>query len=249
VNLAQVYVRRHDYAEAEKILRRVVQVSPDYPIGRNTLAALLNLEGKKSEAEALFASTAKMAPQARKDYPRTWGAALSLAQLRHEAKDDATAVKILEAARADYPEVWDLICLEAEVLRLNQGPDAAIHLIEKFASDNWWHHGAALALGHLYAQKNDAQHAETELRLASWLDVHDAEALRLVALIRISESRLDEAAQIQRRAIARQPDQPSQYVLLSNILEKMGRNEEAHAALAQVSRLRTLAEAPTIPSL
>ncbi len=249
VNLAQVYVRRHDYAGAEKILRRVVQVAPDYPTGRNTLAALLNLEGKKSEAEALFAATAKMAPKARKDYPRTWGAALSLAQLRHEAKDDAAALKILEEARADYPEVWDLISLEAEVLRLNQGPDAAIHLIEKFASDNWWHRGAALALGHLYAQKDDARHAETELRLASWLDVHDAEALRLLALIRISQSRLEEAAQIQQRAIARQPDQPSQYVLLSNILEKMGRTEEARATLAQVSRLRALAQTPSMQSL
>lgn len=249
VNLAQVYVRRHDYGEAEKLLRRVVQVAPDYPVGRNTLAALLNLEGKKSEAEALFASTAKMAPQARKDYPRTWGAALSLAQLRHEAKDDAAAIKILEGARADYPEVWDLICFEAEVFRLNQGPDAAIQLIEKFASDNWWHHGAVLALGHLYAQKDDARHAEAELRLASWLDVHDAEALRLLALIRISQSRFEEAAQIQRRAIARQPDQPSQYVLLSNILEKMGRTDEARAALAQVSRLRILAQAPTTQSL
>jgi tetratricopeptide (TPR) repeat protein len=249
VNLAQVYVRHHDYTEAEKLLRRVVQVAPDYPVGRNTLAALLNLEGKKTEAEALFAATAKMAPQARKDYPRTWGAALSLAQLRHEARDDTAALKMLEEARTDYPEVWDLISFEAEVLRLTQGPDAAIHLVEKFASDNWWHHGAALALGHLYAQKNDAQRAETELRLASRLDVHDAEALRLLALIRISESRLDEAAQIQRRAIARQPDQPSQYVLLSNILEKMGRNEEARAALAQVSRLRTLAQAPPVQSL
>jgi protein O-mannosyl-transferase len=249
VNLAQVYVRHHDYTEAEKLLRRVVQVGPDYPVGRNTLAALLNLEGKKSEAEALFASTAKMAPQARKDYPRTWGAALSLAQLRHEAKDDAAALKILEGARVDYPEVWDLICFEAELLRLNQGPDAAIHLIEKFASDNWWHHGAALALGHLYAQKDDARQAETELRLASWLDVHDAEPLRLLALIRIGQSRLEEAALIQRRAIARQPDQPSQYILLSNILEKIGRTEEARAALAQVSRLRTLAQAPPMQSL
>lgn len=249
VNLAQVYARSHNYAEAEKILRRVVQLSPDYPVGRNTLAALLNLEGKKSEAEALFASTVKMAPQARKDYPRTWGAALSLAQLRHEAKDDTAALKILEEARIDYPEVWDLICFEAEVLRLNQGPDAAIHLVEKFASGNWWHHGAALALGRLYTQKDDVRHAETELRLASWLDVHDAEALRRLALIRIGQSRLEEAVQIQRRAIARQPDQPSQYVLLSNILEKMGRNEEARAALAQVAHLRTLAQAPAVQSL
>src|SRR5712691_5162790 len=32
-----------------------------------------------------------------------------------------------------------------------------------------------------------------------------------------------------------------EYILLSNILEKMGRRDEARAALAQVSRLRALA--------
>ena len=159
VNLAQVYARHHNYAEAEKILRRVIQLSPDYPVGRNTLAALLNLEGKENGSRSAIGFDGQMAPQARKDYPRTWGAALSLAQLRHEAKDDTTALKILEEARTDYPEVWELICFEAEVLRLNQGPDAAIHLVEKFASGNWWHHGAALALGRLYAQKDDVRHA------------------------------------------------------------------------------------------
>jgi Flp pilus assembly protein TadD len=249
VNLAQVYARRHDYANAEKILQRLVQVVPDYPTGRNTLAAVLNLEGKKAEAEALFASTAKMAPQVRRNYPRTWGAALSLAQLRHQAKDDAAALKILEQARVDYPEVWDLICFEAEVLRQTQGPIPATQIIEPFASHNWWHHDAALALGRLYAQENDAGHAEAELHLASKLDVHDAEALRLLALIRLGQNRFEDAVQIQRRAIARQPDEPSQYVLLSNILEKMGRDEESRAALAQVSRLRALVATSSSQSL
>lgn len=240
-NLAQVYLRRHDYADAEKILRRLVETAPDYPSGRNTLAALLNLQGKKAEAEALFAATAKMSPQMRHDYPRTWGAALSVAQLRHEAKDDTAALKILDQARADYPNVWELICFEAEVLRQNQKPDAAAKLVEAFASHNWWHHDATLALGRLYWQENDSADAEGKLRLAGKLDVHDAEALRLLALIRLGQNRLEEAVDLQRQAIARQPDQPSQYVLLSAILEKLGRNEEAQAALAEVSRLRSLA--------
>jgi Flp pilus assembly protein TadD len=241
VNLAQVYARRHDYADAEKILRRLVKVAPDYPTGCNTLAALLNLEGKRVEAEALFSSTAKMAQQSRRDYPRTWGAALSLAQLRHQAKDDAAALKILEQARSDYPQVWELICFEAEVLRETQGPEPAMRLVETFASHNWWHHDATLALGRLYAQMEDVKDAEAKLRLAGRLDVHDAEALRLLAIIRLGQNRFEEAVQLQRRAIGRQPDQPSQYMLLSNILEKMGRPEEAQAALAEVSRLRALA--------
>ena len=249
VNLAQIYVRRGDYADAEKILRRLVETSPDYPTGRNTLAALLNLQGKKSEAEEMLKSTVKMAAQARRDYPRTWWAALSLAQLRHEAKDDQAALTILGDARATYPGVWDLIKLESELRRQLEGPAAALPLIQQFARKNWWHYGAALALGHLYAQENDSERAEVELRLASRLDVHDAESLRLIALIRLNQHRLEDAFQFQRRAIARQPDQPSQYVLLSNILEQMGRRDEAQAAMAQVSRLRSLAQASPPQSL
>jgi Flp pilus assembly protein TadD len=55
------------------------------------------------------------------------------------------------------------------------------------------------------------------------------------------QNHLDDAFRSQRRAVARQPEQPHQYVLLSNILDKMGRTEESRAALAQVSRLRALA--------
>jgi Flp pilus assembly protein TadD len=246
VNLAQIYVRRGAYSEAEKILRRLVQTNPDYPTGRNTLAALLSLQGKKAEAETLLASTVKMSAQTRRDYPRTWWSALSLAQLRHEAKDDQGALEILKEARNAYPGVWDLIKLEAELRRQTEGAAAAVPLIENFARDNWWHYGAALALGHLYAQENNSEWAEAELRLASRLDVHDAEALRLIALIRLNQHRLGDAFQLQRRAVARQPDQPSQYILLSNILEKMGRSDEARAALAQVSRLRALASNQTV---
>ncbi|HUE41654.1 MAG TPA: tetratricopeptide repeat protein, partial [Chthoniobacterales bacterium] len=249
VNLAQIYARRGDYPAAEKLLRGILQCTPDYPTARNTLAAVLRLEGKRAEAETFLQATVRLAAVARHDYPRTWLAALNLAQLRHEAKDDEAALMILEKARSSYPNVWDLVSLESELRRVKEGPDAAIPMVEQFLRENWWHHGAALALGHLYAQKNDAERAEAELRLASWLDVHDAEPLRLIALIRVNQKRLDEAVQLQRRAIARQPDQPSQYIFLSNILEKMGRNDEARAALAQVTRLRALAATSPLQSL
>lgn len=78
-------------------------------------------------------------------------------------------------------------------------------------------------------------------RHASWLDVHDAEALNLLASIKLRQNRLDDAYRTQRRAVARQPDQPRQYVLLSNILEKMGRPGEAKLAHAEVTRLEGIA--------
>jgi Flp pilus assembly protein TadD len=79
------------------------------------------------------------------------------------------------------------------------------------------------------------------------LDVHETEALRQLVFMRLSQNRFEEAVLTQRRAIARQPDEPRQYILLSNILEKMGRTEEARATLAKASHLRALAEAPAAP--
>ena len=106
---------------------------------------------------------------------------------------------------------------------------------------NWWHHAARLAEGRLYAENGDTFHANQALRYAAMLDVHDVEALRLIATMKLRENRLDEAFQAQRRAVARQPDQPSQYILLSDILEKLGRGGEARAARAKVSQLQALA--------
>jgi Flp pilus assembly protein TadD len=98
-------------------------------------------------------------------------------------------------------------------------------------------------LGRLYAELGKAQEAEAVLRHASWLDVHDAESLNLIAVMDVGQHRLEEAYAIQRRAVSRQPNQPRQYLLLSDILTQMGRTEEARAALAQVSEMKATASA------
>jgi len=207
---------------------------------------VLDREGKAAEAERIFASMDNASVKTRKEYPRTWIGAVNHARMRYNAKDYASALAILDKARGNYPQIWEIISLESEILREVRGPDAALQTVENFAHENWWHYGAALALGRLYAEKGDADRAETALRRASRLDVHDAEALRLIVMMRLRQNRLDEAFQTQRRAVARQPDEPRQYILLSNILEKMGRGEEARDTLARASHLRALAQNQTI---
>lgn len=244
LNLGQIYAGRGQYAEAEKIFRKVLEIAPTYPIAMNNLASVLSHEGKTKEAEELFALVERNSTETRKEYPRTWIGALNLARMRHNAHDNQAAIAVLDKARIDYPDVWEIISFESELIRETQGPEAALRLVENFARNNWWHYGAALALGHLYAEKNDVDRADIALRHASWLDVHETEALRQLVFMKLYENRFEAAVQTQRRAIARQPDEPRQYILLSNILEKMGRDKEAHAELAKASRLRSLAETP-----
>jgi protein O-mannosyl-transferase len=241
-NLAQVYSTKGEYAKAESLFRQVLKMSPEYPIARNNLAEALARQGKKDQAEQILAAVSKETEQTRKEYPRTWIPVLNLALYHRKDKDDAGALAIAERARHDYPGVWEIIRFESELLRETQGPGTAIALVKQFVEENWWHRGAAVALGRLYSEKGDTDKAEAILRRASWLDVYDAEALNVVAEMRLRQNRLTEACAAQRRALARQPDQPRQYALLSNILEKMGRDDEARAAIAQSARLKAMAQ-------
>jgi protein O-mannosyl-transferase len=240
--LGQAYAKRGDYVAAEHLLRKALELFPNYPTTRNNLADALAHEGKEKEAEALFRDGAQAAVEDCKEYPRTWIAALNLSQLRYRQHDTADAIAVLEKARQNYPATWELIGAESELLREENKIDQALDLIRPFAQNNWWHYRAWIGLGHLLAQKGDAAGAETALRHASWLDIHETSALNLIALMRIRQNRLTEACQTQRRAVSRQPDEPRQYILLSDILSRMGKGEEARTALAHVSRLRTLAD-------
>lgn len=241
LNLGQVYAARGQYARAEVLFRRAVKLCPSYLIARNNLADALYHQGKTEEADRMFREASASAPEARKEFPRTWVAALNVAKMRLRAEDTTAALEVLAKARQDYPGVWPLISLESELLRKTCGPNAALTAVEEFARKNWWHLEAAVAVGKLYAEQGDVARAEAAFRHASRLDVHDVSALNQRALLRVNQNRLQEAYVIQRRAIARQPDEPRQYLILSDILERMGRGDEARAALAQVAQLQTVA--------
>jgi tetratricopeptide (TPR) repeat protein len=246
VNLGQIYANRGEYAIAEKMFRHILETNPDYPIARNNLANVLVHEGKVAEGEALFARDAQHAKEASVQYPRTWIAVLNLAHMRSRAKDDAGAIAVLERARADYPEVWELMSLESELVRRTQGPLPALHLIENYTRQNWWHHAAWLAEGRLYAENNDVAQSTRALRYAALLDVHDVQALNLLAAISVRQNQLEQACATQRRAITREPNQPRQYLMLAEILDKMGRTSEAQNARDDATRLRAIAMSPRI---
>jgi protein O-mannosyl-transferase len=246
VNLAQIYANRGEYALAEKMLQHILEISPDYPIARNNLANVLAHAGKKAEGERLFAQNTQEARQPGSQFPRTWIAAYNLAAMRSGAKDDAAAIAILERARVEYPWVWELVGRESELLRRRQGPLPALHLVENYVQQNWWHHAAWLAEGRLYAENNDVVQAAQALRYAAMLDIHDVNALNLLAQISVRGNRLDEALAAQRRAVARQPDEPRQYLMLAEVLDKLGRADEAQKARDKVIRLQAIAASQRI---
>ncbi len=239
-NLAEIYAHRGDRKQAEALLRKILAITPEFPLARNSLARILFEEGKPREAEALFAASAKQSGETSKIYPRTWVAVINLAHLLHASHRDQEALAMLEKARADYPEIWEVVSQESELLRQTKGPEPACRLVSDFARDHWWHYGAALALGRLYAEEGDAERAVAVLNQASRLDVHEVEALHLIAQTRVRQHRFEEAYRAQKRAVARQPGAIRQYVFLSDILEKMGQTAEAKSVTAEVARLEAI---------
>ncbi|CAN5773972.1 hypothetical protein BH20VER1_BH20VER1_26800 [soil metagenome] len=106
---------------------------------------------------------------------------------------------------------------------------------------NWWHAAAAISLAQLYLAKGDAVRADAALEKANRLDVYDARSVSFRAAIKMEENRLAEAYRLQRQAIDRQPQEPGQYLMLSDILIAMGRADEARATLALVEGMRATA--------
>jgi tetratricopeptide (TPR) repeat protein len=245
LNLGLILIAKGDYAKAEPLLRRVVAVYPNYPIAVNALAHALFRAGKLDEANHFFQVAKEAADKNREEYPRTWIAVLNLAHMRYREHDLSGALALIHGAQAQYPNTWELISFESEVLRQLHGPAAALPSIEAFARDNWWHCGAAIAKGKLYSELGRYNDAENAFRHASRLDFGAVEALNLITLLNLRQNHLDVAITAQRRAISRQPDQPRQYLILSDILEKMGRHDEAQAALTEVRRLQMLVKSET----
>jgi len=76
--------------------------------------------------------------------------------------------------------------------------------------------------------------------------MQEVEALNLLAAIFVRQNQLEQAYAVQRRAVAREPNEPSQYLLLSDILDKLGRTSEAQNARDDAARLKAIATSPRI---
>jgi Flp pilus assembly protein TadD len=245
VNLATIYSGRGEKARAESILRKVLKVDPDHLLARNNLANLLSQRGEKAEAEKLLSLASKATLAQRVSSPRSWTTRLNLAALARARNDDQGALAIVDQTLRDYPGIWGVTRYKAEMIRTMCGPEAALPIIEEFTRNRWWHCEAFIAKGRLFCEMGDVARAEDAWRHASWLDVHDVEAFNLMAQMDVRLGRFGDAIKVQRRALSRQPGQPRQYLILSDILEKMGRPDEARAALAQVSEMKAIADAST----
>ena len=237
-NLANLYGQRGDSARQEKLLRETLARFPDYIPSRIALGACLTKQGRAEEAATLLDFGKQKSDAVARQFPRTWTAALSLAIMRagEGRKDDALA--IIREARGKFPATWDLAKYESDLVSQIQSAPAAIAPVERYARERWWHQDAWLTLGQLRFAAQDFDAAADAMRHAARLDIHDARPFANIARIEITRHRLDAACAAQQSAIDRDPNHPSRYLILADILDKLGRKTEAAAALQQAEALR-----------
>ncbi len=243
LNLAIVYKGQGRLQEARGLLERTLIAQPDYPLARSHLASTLTALGEREKANRVMTASVAAAPAQMKVYPRTWVAWHQLAWENVQAGRAEPALELLVEARKRYPEAWPLVELASEIVRKKRGPEAALPSVAKFAAENWWHYKAFLSLGKLKAQQNDTAGALAALRHACLLDIRETEALNLITRIELCAKNGPAALVSQERALSRQPDEPSQYLLYSEVLMQMGRTQQAEKAIETARRLQDQASA------
>ena len=235
--LASLYGERGDFSKQEAILRKMIVRFPDYAPARITLGVCLSKQGRAAEAETLLRVEKADADTVARRYPRTWPAALHLARLRHEAQHDDEALSVLAEARGRFPETWELVKYESEIRKTPQGVAAALPAVADYAAAHWWHLDSWVTLGRLRYGAGEPDAAIAALRAASRLDIYAAGPLTDIARIELERGRPEAALAQQREAMRREPDQPSHYLMLGSIFEKLGRQAEANAAFQKAQTL------------
>ena len=239
--LASIYGERGDLVKQEAVWRKMIVRFPEYAPARIYLGICLSRQGRAMEAEPLLRLEKADADEVSRRYPRTWLAAVSLARLRHQAQRDDEALAVLAGARARFPETWELVKYEAELRQARDGVGAALPAVAAFAAAHWWHREAWLTLGRLRSSSGQPDAAIAALHAASRLDIFDAVPLADIARIELERNRPEAALAAQSAAMHREPGQPSHCLMLGSILEKLGRQAEAEAAVRQAQSLAVAA--------
>ena len=235
--LASVYGQRGEFKKQENILRKMLERFPEFTPARINLGICLSKQGRVAEAEPLLSVSNAESGNVSRRYARTWPAALNLAGLRRKADHSDEALAILGEAQVRFPEIWELVKYDSEIRRETQGPAAAIPAVERFAAAHWWHLDSWMTLGSLRFAVGEPEPAIAALRHASALDIYDGKPLSGIAEIELGRGRPQAALDADLDAMERSPGEPREYVALAAALEKLGRKDEASAAMRRALQL------------
>ncbi len=236
VGFANAYSHRKEDAAAIVLLRQAVVDMPNDLSAQANLANALGRQGRREEAKPILEKIFSRAEQAE---PRLF--LIILANLDVLEKEDprwpALRDKALTRQRQAHPDSWDLVQYDISTMHREGQPAQALRQVQAYAQAHWWHYPSWYLLGSLCAEAGDTARAVRVFEQASRLDVHDAQALSSAAQVRVGEGQIAEATVLQREAVDRQPENPRQRIVLSQILEAASQPVEAAQQVAIASTL------------
>lgn len=233
INLANFYAENRKLPEAERILGRTMELFPDYAPARINLGQVLLNEGKNELAEPLLRFQKNETEAFARKFPSTWRAALCLAQQELRSNRRPQALALLDEALTRHPEIWELNRLKAELIE----PAAALAVVDAYAGGHWWHYPARMELARLQALTGKPAEALASWQRAAWLDIRKSTPYQLVAGLHLEQNDPEQARQWQLKALKRSPDQPSQYLFLAQIYDRLGSSDLSAKASAQAEAL------------
>lgn len=232
-NVANALAAGGKNAEAEKILRTVLAIRPDYVPARISLGHLLISLGRQAEAARLLQSPAG----GDRKYARTWAAPLGLARIQMAQGHMEEALAIIDRALVEYPKTETLENARLELLRKLGRTSEVLAATRQHCREYWWDIAAQASLVRLLIATGQADEALTVIQQAAQLDVWKSDFLILAAKIELSRNRPAAALRYQERAVWRNPA-PCQYLFLSTILRELHRDREATAAFLRAAEIQ-----------
>jgi tetratricopeptide (TPR) repeat protein len=218
-------------AQAERLIQRALELSPNHPAAWRLLADARRAQGKHDEALAAYQHLARLAP----DNPEA-SFAVAVALLEMGREDQALAH--LQDLLGRWPEHAEAL-LQAGVLlaqrgRLAEGLEHMSRAVQLQPESARARNNLAVAL----AQAGRPQDAQVQLEEALRLEPGYAEAGYNLGNVLGGLNRRDEAVTAYRKALALRPDHFGVLNNLGLLLQEMGRPGEAAVLLRQATRHR-----------
>jgi tetratricopeptide (TPR) repeat protein len=219
----QVYAKKGNLAEAERLLRKVISLNTQEPTYRSQLIQLLIAQRRFDEAEKEFRTRVAANPADSK-------ASLDLVRFLNLVKGPDVARTELETRIKAGGDVFDyqlaLADLNFTQKKYGEALQALQELIES-ASTPDRKLAAQLKLAEMYVSQGNIAAAEPLISEIVGKDRRNSGALKLRAAIRIEKGQLDSAISDLREALNDQPKSPELLMLLAVAYERGGKNELA----------------------
>ena len=230
-SLGVIAAQRGDFTQAETLLRRALELQPDYIDAHNNLGNLLQLTMRLSEAETCYRRVLELQP----GYANAYYNLGNLLQQVNRLSEAESCYRDALKLKPDYAEANNNL---GNVLQQTGRPfeaEASYRIALQMKPDYVEAHNN---LGNMFEKASRLSEAEASYRLAlEFQPDYPIAHFNLGKLLQQSD-RLPEAETSYRRALDLKSDYADALISLGSLLQQIGRMSEAEASYLRVLELK-----------